>query len=306
MATRPRIVVVTGPTASGKTAFSVTLAKALGAEVVNADSMLVYRGLDIGTAKPTLTERSGVAHHLIDIVSIGEPYNAGRFRIDAARAIEKVLAAGNPCLVVGGTALYIKVLLEGLAEGPERDEEVRRALEARWEEGDKAGLMDELADADPETAARLHQNDRTRIIRALEIWLTTGRKASASRAAHGFSERPFDSLVLAMDVERGELYRRIDARVDAMIAQGLVEEVRSVLSAGWPPEAQPLKAIGYAQVVDHLLNGTPLDEAVAEIKKATRHFARRQLTWMRKFDAVWLDPGDRARGEALAREFLGR
>lgn len=306
MTQKPRLIVVTGPTASGKTSFSVSLAKILGGEIVNADSMLVYRGLDIGTAKPTDSERAGVPHHLIDIVDIGELYHVGRFREDATRAITDISARGGVPLVVGGTALYIKVLLEGLAEGPGRDEEIRASLDARWDAGERAELFAELAKADPMTAARLHANDRTRIIRALEIWLSTGARASEARAAHGFSERPFDSLRIGMEMPRDLLYERINARVDAMIAGGLVEEVRGVLARGFAPDLAPLKSIGYAQICRHLAGGEPLDAMVEEAKKATRHFARRQMTWMRKFDLVWLKPSQLAEAADMAKVFLSR
>lgn len=306
MENKSRIIVVTGPTASGKTGFSVALAKRIGGEIVNADSMLVYRGLDIGTAKPTIAERGGVPHHLIDIVDIDESYHVGRFREDATRAIGEIAARGAVPIVVGGTALYIKVLLEGLAEGPGRDEEIRAGLDARWEAGEKAGLMAELASVDPEAAAKLHANDRTRVIRALEIFLATGQKASQARAAHGFSERPFHSLRLGLELPRSELYGRINARVDEMMAGGLADEVRNILDRSYPPTLQPLKAIGYAQLCRYHAGGEPLDALVEEIKQATRHFARRQLTWMRKFDLVWLPPGRVAEASDLAKEFFGR
>lgn len=301
---KPRIIVVTGPTASGKTAFSVALASALGGEVVSADSMLVYRRMDIGTAKPSMEERRGVDHHLIDVAEPGEVYHAGRFREEATAAMEAVRGRGKPVVVVGGTALYVKVLLEGLAEGPGRDEKVRGVLEARWEAGEKELLYGELKEVDPDAAAKIHGNDRTRIVRALEIWLTTGEKASSARSAHGFSERPYEPLILAMEVDRGELYRRIDARVDAMVERGLVEEVHGLLAEGLSREAAPMKAIGYAETVAHLLDGVPLPETIGAIKQATRHFARRQLTWMRKFDAVWISPTDLEKGLRLARPFL--
>lgn len=303
---KTKIIVVTGPTASGKTAFGAELAARLGGEVVSADSMLVYRGMDIGTAKPTLDEREGVVHHMIDVADPGEHYHAGRFRAEASEAIAGITARGRPAVVVGGTALYIKVLLEGLAEGPGRDDQVRGALEARWEAGEKDALYAELKAVDPDAAAKIHVNDRTRIVRALEIWLVTGERASGARKTHGFSERPYESLMFAMEMERGELYARINARVDEMVAKGLVDEVSGLLARGVGRDAPPMRAIGYAETVSHLLDGVPLPETIEAIKKATRHFARRQLTWMRKFDAVWISPSDAEKGFIMARNFLAR
>lgn len=299
-----KILLLTGPTASGKTAFSLELAKKLDAEIVSADSMQIYRELSIGTAKPNARELSSVRHHLIDVAGVEEEFNAARFREMAAAAIDEICSRGKKVLLVGGTALYIKVLLEGLAEGPPRDEELRRELAASWEEGGQGALWEELCLRDPASAAKLHPNDRTRVIRALEVVRLTGRSQTLLNLEHGFAERPYETLRLGLAVEREELYRRIEERVDRMLALGWVEEVRAVLDAGHPPDLQPLKAIGYRELVRHLTQGSHLDEEVVKIKQSTRNFAKRQLTWMRGMGLTWLNGDEVERGSALAEDFF--
>ncbi len=304
----PRIIVITGPTASGKTGASIALARRLGGEIVSADSMQIYRGLDIGTAKPTMEERSGVIHHLIDIVDIDEHYHVGRYLVDATEAIGDITARDKVVLVVGGTALYIKVLLEGLAPGPGRDEKVRGELEESWEGGGAASLWSELEEADPVAAEKLHPNDRSRIIRALEVWRATGKPLSALQAEHGFKEKKFNALILGMDVGRDLLYRRINARVDAMFAQGWPGEVRSMLDRGYSPELSPLSAIGYRQLCGYISGsrgeGGDLEGVKEEIRAQTRRFAKRQMTWFRKMEITWVEPGAEELIYEKAKNFL--
>ena len=302
----PKIIVVTGPTASGKSAFGMALAEDLGGEIVSADSMQVYRGLDIGTAKPTAEERSRIPHHLVDVAEIEEPYHAGRFRDEAGCAIRDIRSRGAVPLVVGGTALYLRALLHGLAPAPGRDEEIRRELESRWEAGDTARLWEELRRADPALAQRLHPRDRTRIIRGLEVWATTGQPLSSLQGEHGFSERPYDALVLGMEVQRRELYARIDERVIRMMDSGWVAEVEALLARGHRPDLPPLQAIGYREVVAALLTqgGDRASELVPAIQRQTRRFAKRQLTWFRRMEVEWVDSRDVERGVGLARKFL--
>jgi len=303
---RPRILVLTGPTASGKTSLALSLAEILDAEVVSADSMQVYRLLDVGTAKPTPEERARVRHHLIDVADPDEAYGAGRFRDEAAAAIGDVLSRGGVPLVCGGTALYLKVLLEGLAPGPGRHEGVRRELEARWEAGDRAPLLEELQRADPELARRLHPNDRTRILRGLEVWRVSGSRLSALQREHAFAERPYEALRIGVAVDRGELYRRIDRRVEAMLEAGWVEEVRGVLDRGFLPECPGLQGIGYRELCAFLTGGGDLAEVAASIRRATRQLAKRQLTWFRRMELSWVAPGDVGAALALAKNFLQR
>lgn len=302
----PRVVVITGPTASGKTAYGIAVAEALGGEIVSADSMQVYRHLDIGTAKPTLEERARVPHHLIDVADPDEPYHAGRFRAEAAREVEEIAARGRVAVVVGGTALYLKVLLHGLAEGPGRDDEVRDALEARWRAGEGAALWEELRRVDPTLATRLHPNDRTRIVRGLEVWLATGRPLSVLHDEHRFAQRAYDALILGLTVDRAELCRRIDARVRRMVEAGWVEEVRRVLALGYGPELPPLQAIGYRELCAWVRGGADLEGVVAAIQHETRRFAKRQMTWFRRMNVTWVDPGAPDAGVDRAKIFLQR
>jgi tRNA dimethylallyltransferase len=266
--------------------------------------MQVYRGLDIGTAKPSAEDRTRIPHHLIDVAEVDEPYHAGRFREEAGRAIREIRARGAVPIVAGGTVLYLKALLQGLAEAPGRDPEIRRGLEARWAEGEAAALWEELSHVDPDLARRLHPNDRTRVIRALEVWAATGQPLSAFQARHGFSERPYEFLMLGMAVEREILYPRIDERVSQMLEAGWADEVRGLLRRGCSPELAPLQAIGYREICATLLRGEPPDGAVAEIRRETRRFAKRQLTWFRRMEIEWVDPRDPARGVQLAKKFL--
>jgi tRNA dimethylallyltransferase len=300
----PRIVVITGPTASGKTAYGIAVAEALGGEIVSADSMQVYRHLDIGTAKPSPEERTRVPHHLIDVADPDEPYHAGRFREEASRAIAAIHARGRAAVVVGGTALYLKVLLRGLAAGPGRDEALRRGLERRWQAGEAPALWADLRRADPALAGRLHPNDRARIVRGLEVWLATGRPLSALHAEHAFQERPYEALLLGMAVDRAALCRRIDERVLRMIEAGWVDEVRRVLSLGYGPDLPPLRAIGYRELCAWVRGGGDLGEVAAAIQQETRRFAKRQMTWFRRMDVAWMDPAQPEEGAGRAKIFL--
>ncbi len=325
---RQRIIVVTGPTASGKTEFSIALANAIGAEIVGADSMQVYRGLDIGTAKPTPEERTRAPHHLIDYVAVDEPYHAGRYLEDATRAIDEIISRGKNVVVSGGTAMYIKVLLEGLVEGPGRDDNIRVELEARWLGGEAAQLWDELKRCDPDTAARLHPNDRSRIVRALEVWRATGTSITALHEMHEKTTPRYDALIIGMQIDRAELYRRIDLRVGAMVLAGWLDEVRAVLAKGYSSGLPPLCAIGYRQLCEYLAEkgvlvekngqapkggsgesgeggeGGELDEVVDRIRRETRRFAKRQMTWFRKLVDVWLEPTRVDEAVELVKKFL--
>lgn len=295
----PPIVVITGPTASGKSALAMALAEELGGEIVSADALQVYRGLDIGTAKPTREERARVPHHVIDVSDPSEAYNAGRFRADADRAVREIRARGRPVLVCGGTALYLKILLGGLAAAPPRDPAVRSQLEAAWEAGGKDGLFAELKAADPALAARLHPNDKSRILRGLEVWRIGGLPLSALQAGHGFSGHPYAALCLGVDVPREELYRRIDHRVLAMLEAGWADEVRGLLEAGLPLGAPGLQAIGYRELAGWAREGGDWGEVVASIQQSTRHFAKRQLTWFRRMEVQWVHA---ANWRAISRE----
>lgn len=301
---KAKLIVVTGPTASGKSSFALALAQELGGELVSADSMQVYRLLDIGTAKPTLAEQAAVPHHLIDVVDPDEPFHVGRFRAEAAAAVAGIVARGRVPIVVGGTALYLKALLRGLAEGPPADPRLRAELVARWEGGERSALRDELAACDPDLAARLHPNDRARLLRGLEVWRAGGEPLSALQKRHGFSGSDYDSLVLGTQLDRDALYRRIDERATAMVEAGWLDEVRAVLDRGFSPALPSLRALGYRQLCDHLVHGRNLGEAVEEIQRETRRFAKRQLTWFRKMPVFWVASGEVSAGLARAKNFL--
>lgn len=301
---KPNVVVITGPTAAGKSALALEVAEAVGGEIVSADAMQVYRQLDIGTAKPTAAERARVPHHLVDFVAPDDPYHAGRFQEDARRAIAAVAGRGRLPLVVGGTALYLKVLTGGLAPGPGRDAAIRGQLEARWEAGDAPGIWRELEGADPPLAARLHPNDRTRVIRGLEVWLTTGRRLSDAHGAHGFLDRPYRVLWLGVGAEREALGVRIDRRVRRMIDAGWVEEVTRLQDLGYGAETPALQALGYRHLLAFLAGEGTLEAAVGDIQRETRRFAKRQMTWFRRWPLVWLGPEAAGGAAEEVRKFL--
>lgn len=281
-----KLLVVGGPTGSGKSDLAVRLAEEIGGEIVNADSMQIYRGMDIGTAKPPAEDRARIAHHLLDIVSPDEDFTASDFRREASEVIADIHRRGKRAIVVGGTGLYIRALLDGLVDSPNGDPELRRQFDGVPGED----LLTRLSLVDPETAKRLHPNDRVRLVRALEVYLQTGRPISAFRSEHGFSGAYYDTLKLAILVERQELYRRIELRVDRMVQEGLVEEVRGLLAQGYSRDLKPMRSIGYKEIAAHLEGEMTLDEAVTLIKRDTRRYAKRQMTWFnRENEIYWLE-----------------
>ncbi len=285
----PRILVIAGPTASGKSDLAIDLASRLDGEIVCADSLTVYRGLDIGSAKPTAEQRRRVPHHLLDIREPTHPFTAADFRHEATRAINDILQRGKRPIVAGGSGLYLRVLLGGLTEAPGEDPLLRQRLKDRAEQEGTAALFDELCTVDPQTASRCHPNNLVRILRALEVWYASGRALSQFHDQHAFKDTPYDALFLALDLPRDELYRRIDHRVTAMLEAGLVAEVRSLLQAGIPADAKPLQAIGYKEVVAHLRGELEFGTMVELIRRNTRHLAKRQMTWLRREpDVQWV------------------
>lgn len=278
---KPKVLVITGPTASGKSALALQLAQQMNGEIICADSLTVYQGLDIGSAKPTPEERSLVAHHLLDIRSPHEPFTAADFRIAATEAIRDITARGRLPILAGGTGLYLRTLLSGLTNAPGEHPQLREQLKQRAAQEGNAALLAELALVDPETAVRLHPNNLIRVIRALEVYHATGIPLSRFHAEHGFADRPFEALQFCLDLERTYLYQRIDQRVDMMIATGLLDEVRNLLAAGISADSKPLQAIGYKEVVAFLHGEFDQTEMTRLIKRNTRHFAKRQLTWFR-------------------------
>ena len=283
---KTKILVVGGPTGSGKTDLAIRLAEAVGGEIVNADSMQIYRGMDIGTAKPSAEERARVPHHLLDIVSPDVNFTASDFRREATAAIADIDARGRKAVVVGGTGLYIRALLEGLVDSPTGDPQLRlQFADCSGEE-----LLQRLAVVDPVTAARLHPNDRVRLVRALEVYSQTGRPISDLRSEHGFSGSYYDSLKVAIRVERQELYRRLERRVDLMLQEGLVQEVSALMDQGFSRDMKAMRSIGYKEVASFLAGELTLDKAVELIKRDTRRYAKRQMTWFTKENDInWLE-----------------
>ncbi|WP_456434528.1 tRNA (adenosine(37)-N6)-dimethylallyltransferase MiaA [Thermosulfuriphilus sp.] len=300
-----RIIVICGPTGVGKTSFSIRLAQAIPAEIIGADSLQVYRHLDIGTAKPTLEERTQVPHHLVDILEPHEPFNAAMFAELAQKAIFEITSRSRVPLVVGGTGLYIKALLYGLAPLEGEVDPVRKKLERECRIQGLANLYERLRNLDPEAAARISPSDRIRILRALEIYELTGRPASQIWEEHGFTSARYRALKIGLILPREELYRRIEERTRKMIDEGLVEEVRRLLARGFSPELKPLRSIGYRQIIAHLQGEIGLEEAVAEITKETKRYAKRQITWFKADREIkWLSPTKVRTAIEMARRFL--
>ena len=291
---------IVGPTASGKSALAVSLAKALDGEIVSCDSMQVYRGMAIATAQPPWEERQGVPHHLIGFLDPGEHYSVARFVEDATAAIEDIRRRGKCPLVVGGTGLYADALADGLCfSGGQHDPALRRRLNERADREGNAALLAELAAVDPAYAERLHVHDRKRILRALELWYADGIRLSDERAAFKPADSPFDPLWIGVTfADRQKLYDRIDRRVDAMAANGLVEEARLALAGDTAAQA-----IGHKELAGFLAGEEPLADALARLKQQTRHYAKRQLSWFRRRAEIhWLyaDETDDMTGAALA------
>jgi tRNA dimethylallyltransferase len=297
----PRIVLLAGPTASGKSDLALSLAERLGAEIINADSQQVYRHFDIGTAKPSSEQLARVPHHLVSHVDPLVRFDAARYALEAAAVLKQLSERGKPALVVGGTGLYMRSLLFGVVEGPGRDDAFRAELEARAEREGREKLHAELARVDPESAKTILVNDLLRVVRALEILHLTGQRASALRAEHGFARARYQVWGRYLDPPREELYRRIDRRTETMFRHGLLDEVRSLLSKGFA-QAKVMQSIGYSQAMAVIENRGSMSDAIAEAAQATRHYAKRQWTWFRK--EPWLSPLTLANADvdALERE----
>jgi tRNA dimethylallyltransferase len=303
---KPRVIVVCGPTAVGKTRAGIALAQALNGEIVSADSMQVYRGMDIGTAKPTAEERAAATHHLIDIVEPDEPFDAAVYGALARDAVAGLHRRGKVPVVVGGTGLYIKALLRGLFRAGGGDPALRRRLRAEAEALGAERLHARLAECDPAAAARLHPNDTFRVLRALEVYELTGRPISGLQQEHGFAETPFAALTIGLTLDRATLYQRIDRRVDAMVAAGLEQEVRCLLDRGFGPELTSMQSIGYSHMTAFVGGALTWEECLRTLKRDTRRFAKRQLTWFRSEPGiVWTAPDRTEEITLLARRFLG-
>jgi tRNA dimethylallyltransferase len=302
---RPRVIVVVGATAVGKTETVLRLATDLGAEIVNADSMQVYRYMDIGTAKPSAGDRALVPHHLVDMVDPDEDFDAFRYADLGRSVMREVWGRGRAVVVAGGTGLYVKALVHGLFPGAPKNIEIRDRL---WAEAAAEGavhLYRRLAAVDPSTARQVHCRDLVRIVRALEVWESSGRPISAWRKEHGFRQAPFRTLKIGLSVSRAQLYSRIDERVERMMAQGFLEEVNWLLDRGYGPELKSMQAIGYRHLVGYVAGRTSLGEAVTTMKRDTRRYAKRQITWFgRDPEICWFDPSRPESMTTLASAFL--
>lgn len=307
----PKVVVVAGPTATGKTHLGILLAQRFGGEIVSADSMQVYRRMDIGTAKATAEERASAKHHMLDVAEPWENYSVSRYVEDAALCCEGILSRGKLPVIVGGTGLYIDSLLSGrdFAGRENGDEGLRKSLNARWDSEGGEALLEELASFDPDRAAKLHPGDRRRIIRAIEIYRLTGETITSHDLRTRALPPRYEAARIHLNYRsRAELYSRIDARVDAMVGQGLFQEVSSLLAEGVPQGCTSMQAIGYKEAAAALRGDISREEAVAQIKLSSRRYAKRQVTWFsRSKDALTLyrdDFPDFASALQASEEFL--
>ena len=290
---KPRLICILGPTGVGKTAMALELADRWGGEIVSADSMQVYRQMDIGTAKPTPEERRRIPHHLIDVVDPDEPFDVSRYIEIANGVIARLQREKKTIFVVGGTGLYIRALLGGLIDGPGADEVLRRQLKEEMKKFGKEYLYERLRARDGRAAAQIHPNDGVRIIRALEVLELTGRSIVEHQHEHGFQESAYEALRIGLKLDRERLNDRIDRRTDKMIAEGFVEEVRRLLDRGYGASLKTMQSFGYRHLVPFLAGRRSLEEAVRLIKRDTRLYAKRQMTWFAADREVgWLDPGD--------------
>lgn len=278
---RPKVVVIAGATASGKSSLAVELALHFGGEIVNADSLQVYRGMDIGTAKPSIAERKGIPHHLLDVVDPDQDFNAAIYCSHATPLLKDISARKKMSFLVGGTGLYIKSLLGGLLECPRPDPKLREKLHRDCEELGPVFLHEKLKEQDSESASRIHPNDRIRVIRALEVIQLTHQPLSELRTKHGFRERPFHALKIFIQTEREQLYTQINRRALAMIESGLVRETETLMENGYVPELKAMQSIGYRHMVRYLEGTWDLDEAIGQLQRDTRRYAKRQQTWFR-------------------------
>nr|HID60205.1 tRNA (adenosine(37)-N6)-dimethylallyltransferase MiaA [Desulfobacterales bacterium] len=291
MHVKPSLIIILGPTGVGKTSTALEIIEPLDGEIISADSMQVYRRMNIGTAKPTPEEQARVRHNLIDVVDPDQEFNAAMFKDLADRVIHNLYRKGKPIFVVGGTGLYIRALIQGLFPGAEGDETIRQALRKEAESMGATALYTRLERIDPVAAKRIHHNDMYRIVRALEVFEVTGRRLSELHRSHNFGQERYHTLKIGLTVERGVLYQRIDRRVDQMIESGLLREVKDLLNDGYLPNLKPMRSIGYRHMCEYCEGKLSWNEAVRTFKRDTRHYAKRQLTWFRRdHDILWFEP----------------
>ena len=299
-----RIICIAGPTASGKTALSIALAEELNGEIVSCDSMQIYKGMDIGTAKPSFAERKDIPHHMLDVAEPWEDFSVSRYCEMATPIVEDILNKGKTAIIAGGTGLYMDALIRGNTFAPYPSTGRREELEALADREGIETVLCKLKEVDPESAARLHLSDRKRIIRALEVYLETGETITAHNEKTKAIPPKFTPVWFALEDEnRQDLYHRIDKRVDLMLEQGLIEEIKGLLQKGIPAKCTAMQAIGYKEFLSALSGEISLETATEQVKQASRHYAKRQLTWFRRNEHIhWLR---RASGESTE-EILSR
>lgn len=281
------IICIAGPTASGKTALAVALAKELDGEVVSCDSMQVYRRMDIGTAKPTHAEMQGIVHHMLDVAEPDEDFSVSRYCAMATPIVDDIVARGKTAIIAGGTGLYMDALIKGNTFAPYPSTGMREKLEAQADCEGMEAMLALLASIDPDSAARLHPKDRKRIIRALEVYYETGKTITEHNRQTQLLPPRYAPIWFALqDEQRQTLYDRIDARVEDMLAKGLLDEIRSLLDSGVPEKATAMQAIGYKEFVDALAGRCTIEEATAQVQQASRNYAKRQLTWFRRNQSI--------------------
>ena len=290
---KPKVVVICGPTGVGKTSAAIEIAGEFKGEIINADSMQIYKYMDIGTAKPTLDEQARVKHHMIDIVYPDESFDAAMYAKMARETIMELDRQEVVSFVAGGTGFYIKALLYGLFIGPAKsgDVNIRKRLKGEATVHGAAFLHTRLSKCDPIAAENIHPNDTYRIIRALEVYEITGKSISEYHEKHRFTDKPFKVLTIGLDMNREILYDRINSRVDAMIDAGLIDEVKGLLDNGYSENLKPMQSIGYRHAVNYIKGRLPWDEAVLTLKQDTRKYAKRQMTWFKAdLKIVWVKP----------------
>jgi len=287
---KPKIIVICGPTASGKTALSIQLAKKIGGEIISADSMQIYEDMDIGTAKPTVEEMDGVKHYLIGNVSPTVRYSVASFKKDAINAINDILSKGKTPIIVGGTGLYVDSLVNGIEyDDLEIDLKYRNELEEKAQTEGLSSLYNKAMEIDPEAMKKISQNDKKRIFRVLEIYNATGKNKTEQEIESRKKENPYNYIVFAIDMPREKLYERINKRVDIMIENGLVDEVKTLINK-YEQLPTAIQGLGYKEVVEYLNNELTFEEMVEKVKMETRRYAKRQLTWFRRNKQIkWID-----------------
>jgi len=305
MLKKPPIVVICGPTSVGKTSVGIEMATAFEGEIVSADSMQIYRYMDIGTAKPTPDEQARTPHHMIDIADPDQPFDAARYASEARRIITRLHTRNLFPFVVGGTGLYIKALIRGLFEGGVGHPEARKRLHDEMAACGIENLHRRLGRCDPETAQKIHPHDTYRIIRALEIFETTQQTISQHQKTHRFSESRYDVLKIGLTMDKARLYDRINHRVDAMLADGLQNEVESLLARGYARDLKSMQSIGYRHMVDLISERISREEAVRTLKRDTRRYAKRQMTWFGSDqEIVWVTPPEKAEMHRIVADFI--